>query len=269
MLEPPVLRVVLVDDEAPARDEIQYLLAELPDIIICGQADNGKSALDIIREIKPDVIFLDIQMYDLNGFTVAEMLLRMENPPLIIFITAYEEYAVRAFEVNAIDYVLKPFSRKRLYDSVDKVRTIIANNEKVDFLKRVTSLIEAKSNLSKENLLVPSCNKYFKFTVERDGKIFPLDTDEIYFAYVENKETKLVTQKGEFFVNRSLQSLEEEFADKGFFRTHKACVVNLDQIDEIIPWFNCTFKLVMKDTNKTKVPVSRTYGKELKKLFNL
>ncbi len=267
MLKPRVLRVVLVDDETPARDEIQYLLDELPDIIICGQADSGESALEIIRETKPDVVFLDIQMYDLNGFAVAEGLLQMANPPLIIFVTAYEEYAVRAFEINAVDYILKPFSRKRLNDAVGKVRTLISNNDKEDFIRRVAALIEAEGNLSRKNLLQD--DRCFKFTVEKDGKIFPLDADEIYFAYVENKETKLVTKKGEFFVNRSLQALEEEFADRYFFRTHKACLVNLNQIDEIIPWFNCTYKLVMKDKNKTRVPVSRTYSKELKRFFNL
>ncbi|MCF8011027.1 MAG: LytTR family DNA-binding domain-containing protein [Clostridiales bacterium] len=259
MKEYPMLRVVLVDDEKPSRDEIKYLLEEIPNVEVCGEAGSGEESLEIIAQTRPDVVFLDIKMYDMDGLEVAEKLLQESNPPLIIFATAYREHAVKAFEINALDYILKPFSEKRVMKAVSRVQAIYQEQEKEAFLGRIADLVKS----SEENKNIT------KFPVEKNGRIYPLELSEICFFYVENKETRVVTRSEEFYINHTIQCLENKLPVDSFFRTHRAYLVNIDNIEHIIPWFNYTYKLVMQDKDKTEVPVSRTYCKEFKKMLDL
>lgn len=260
------MRIMIVDDEAPARDELQYLLEKLPGVEIVGVVRNGEEALKRIPLILPDVVFLDIQMPDLSGLSVARKLLQQlgaEQFPLLVFATAYDQHALEAFEVNALDYILKPFSEERLQQTVKRLqRNLTAHDSKPgegrvaipgDRLDRILSLLE-------KPLEKP------KLPVEANERILLLDVGEIVYVGVEGRNVRIKAIEGYYDSTYSLSELEGRL---GLLRTHKSYLVNKDMVREIVPWFNGTYNLIMKDKEKSQVPVSRTFVKIVRQVLNL
>lgn len=254
-----MIRAIVVDDEVPAREELIYILQNFEDIEIIGQASHGIEALELNRKLKPDLIFLDIQMPKISGIDVARKILQEPNIPLIIFVTAYEEHALEAFEVNAIDYILKPISIERLSKSMNKIINNI-NMGKSDYLGKIDKLIKTLKEREPENPI--------RISVSDNGKIIPLDTKEIIYATIEDKNTVIFSKKGKFETNYTLGELADKLGKESFFRSHKSYLINLDLIEVIEPWFNSTFNLKLKDI-VDKIPVSRSQSKEFKSIMNI
>jgi len=253
-----MVRAIVADDEAPAREELIYILQQLNKVEVVGQASHGLQVLDLNRKYKPDLIFLDIKMPGMNGIEVAKKLLEESHVPYVIFITAYDEYAVEAFEVNAIDYILKPVYEERLDKALNRIMEQIAKKDK-DYLNKLNKLIEDMNEKGHESS---------RISVYHNGKLIPLDKDDIIYATVENKNTIIVSTKGRFEVNYTLGQLQKILSSDNFFRSHKSFIINIDKIELIEPWFNCTYNVVLKDVNM-KIPVSRSQSKEFKEIMNI
>ncbi|MDA8227771.1 MAG: LytTR family DNA-binding domain-containing protein [Desulfitobacterium hafniense] len=247
------MRVIIVDDEAPARDELQFLLREVPGVEVVDVARNGQEALRKITELKPEVVFLDIQMPDMSGLMVArELSLRLEpeKMPVIVFATAFDQHALEAFEVNAIDYILKPFSEERLLAAIERVKRLVSDPDSQQ-LSRILALLEKP--------------KKTKLPVEENERIILLDPDQIVYCSISDRNVIIKTKDSEYTTGSNLGELEHKL---GFLRTHKSYLVNPDMVREVIPWFNGTYNLVMQDSKASNVPVSRTFIKEVRKKLN-
>ncbi|MGH9535059.1 MAG: LytR/AlgR family response regulator transcription factor [Terriglobales bacterium] len=256
------IRALIVDDEQLARDELGYLLRGFPDIEVLAQARNGMEAVQLIREHQPDLVFLDVQMPGLDGFGVVRRLREKKVPmPRMIFATAYDHYAVQAFEVSAIDYLLKPFDKARLARAVEKVRQQVDQRQnatrKID---RVLEILEAR-----QPTVVPT-----KISLRANARHFLLDPREIVFARIEDGVISVVATHMEGVANcRTVEELLASLDPQVFWRAHRGYVVNLNHIKEVVPWFNSSYQLRMDDKKQTEIPVSRTQSRRLRELFNL
>lgn len=244
-----MIHVLVVDDEAPARDELTFLLGRVPDVIVEDTAGNGQEALQKIFKLKPQVVFLDIQMPDMTGLAVCRELLnklKAADLPIIIFATAYDQHALEAFEVNAVDYILKPFDEDRLQLTMEKVKRLLSQPAS-DSLNRILALLERP--------------QVEKIPVELNERILLLNPEEIIYCYIAERHVMIKTLEQEYKTGYNLYDLEDKLH---FLRTHKSYLVNPDRVREVIPWFNGTYNLVMSDEKATTVPVSRTYLKEVR-----
>ena len=264
------LRVVIVDDEPLARQELEYLLANLPDVELLASGSNGIEAVDLIRTHKPDLVFLDVQMPGLDGFGVLKKLLEKKTLlPQVVFATAYDKYAVRAFEVNAVDYLLKPFDRARVTRTIEKARARVpaapdslgdpATAAKLDALLR---LVAEGSQPAR-----PSSGKV---VIRAQSRLLLVDQREICFATVDEGAITVTTAAVHGQANcRTLEELQDQLAPEMFWRVHRSFLVNIQHIREVVPWFKSTYQLRMDDPQKTEIPVSRTQTRRLRELFNL
>ncbi|SNX55086.1 LytTR family DNA-binding domain-containing protein [Thermoanaerobacterium sp. RBIITD] len=230
------MKVLLVDDEKPARDELRYILKKIG-VGEIYEADSFNAAINISKIIEPDIIFLDIELGNKNGFEVIEYLKKTGVFSEVVFVTAYENYAVKAFEVNAQDYILKPFSYERVKSTIEKIQ----------------DLIYEKYNL-RGNL---------KLTANDNGIIHLIDIKDIYYIYSKRRNVYIKTLDGSFLTDNTLRDLERKLKSLSFIRTHKGFLVNIDKVSEIIPWFNSTYMLKFKGIDD-EVPVSRNFSKEFK-----
>ena len=238
------LRALIIEDEQPAREELKYLLREYEDIEVVGEADNGLTGLSLIEKLKPDIIFLDINIPKIHGCDLARHISavsKVGKPPFVVFVTAYDIHAIDAFEIGVVDYLLKPLSYHRLYKTIEKIRSLYKENK----------------------------TPIGKIAVERDERIKLLDIEEIVFAEAFEGNVLINTKNETFIYKGTIKSLEEKLKDKGFFRVQKSYIVNLNKIVEILPWFKGTYWLVMEDSKKTQIPVSKSQIKELKALLGL
>jgi two-component system LytT family response regulator/two-component system response regulator LytT len=251
-----VYRVFLADDEPLICNELRYILEQEPDIEIVGECYVGSKVVQEIRKCKPHVVFLDINMPGSTGIEIARQLVQEPFPPLVIFVTAYEEYAIDAFRVNAIGYVLKPFVSEDMKKVLKQVRTLLGRQ--VEYADRLQKTIDILQN-----------NKLKRIPAEKDGKIFLLDHEEIYVILVKNKITYIQTQQHEYISNQPLLNLEEKLTGSHFFRCHRNFLVNLKKVKEIIPWFHGTYLLVVYAKDKMEIPVSRYRVKDFKELVDL
>ncbi|NLY85459.1 MAG: response regulator transcription factor [Tissierellia bacterium] len=253
-----MLRCLIVDDEKPARDEILYILEEIDDVEVAGEASHGIEALELIEKIRPDVVFLDIQMPQMSGIEIAKRILKKGLELMIIFVTAYDQFALDAFEVNAIDYLLKPICEDRLKRTIQKIATLKSNKEGLNYDK-LSRLIK---DMSPSKSSSPWISVFYK------NKLIPIETKDIVYITVEDKNTVIVTEKGKFEINYTLNELMDKLDPNLFFRSHKSYIVNLKYIESIEPWFNSTYNINLKST-KDIVPVSRTYSKRFKEIMNI
>jgi two-component system response regulator LytT len=265
------LTALIIDDEPLARQELLYLLQSAGGIDVLAQGTNGIEAVDLIRTHKPDVVFLDVQMPGLDGFAVLKKLLdKKAGLPQVVFATAFDQYAVRAFEVNAVDYLLKPFDRKRVLKTVDKVKTRLADradsapdprpDPRLDALLK---LVETRSQPAPK----PTTGKVI---VRALGRLLLVDQREICFASIEGGAISVVTRGVEGQSNcRTLEELMDQLDPEAFWRAHRSFVVNIQHIREVVPWFKSSYQLRMDDPKKTEIPVSRAQTKKLRELFNL
>jgi len=257
------LSAVIVDDEQLARDELAYLLKNAGDVNVVAQGKNGLEAVHLIKEHHPDLVFLDVQMPGLDGFGVIKKLLDKKLPlPKIVFATAFDQYAVKAFEVNAVDYLLKPFDKKRVAQSVQKARAQRDAEglpaEKIDALVR---MMEAQKHPASKVLL------------KALGRMLLVDQKDICYAWIEEGVITVVTGgpnsiEGESNC-RTLEELLDSLDANAFWRAHRSYLVNINRIREVVPWFKSSYQLRMDDKKQSEIPVSRAQTKRLRELFGL
>ncbi|HEY4379078.1 MAG TPA: LytTR family DNA-binding domain-containing protein [Acidobacteriaceae bacterium] len=261
------LTALIIDDEPLARQELLYLLQSAEGVDVLAQGSNGIEAVELIRTHKPDVVFLDVQMPGLDGFAVLKKLLdKKMDLPQVVFATAFDQYAVRAFEVNAVDYLLKPFDRKRLLKTLEKVRAKIAGqgdsagDAKLDALMK---LVETRTQPAAKS-------NSGKVIVRALGRLLLVDQREICYASIEGGTISVFTRGVEGESNcRTLEELMDQLDPEAFWRAHRSFVVNIQHIREVVPWFKSSYQLRMDDPKKTEIPVSRAQTKRLRELFNL
>ncbi|ATH92735.1 two-component response regulator [Bacillus glycinifermentans] len=239
-----MLKVLIVDDEMFARDELRYLLERTKEVDAIDEAEHIEEAFDKMADQKPDILFLDIDLSGENGFDIAKRLKKMSAPPAVVFATAYDEYALKAFEVDAIDYLTKPFDEERIRQTIKKYRRMHPENK------------EEKP---------PSGHQRLALNV--DESIVILDTSEIVYAGLKDGRVVVKTFDASYAVHDTLVVLEQKLPQSLFIRVHRSFLANMDHMKEVKPWFNSTYNLLMKDGST--IPVSRTYAKELKKLLHM
>ncbi|QYR23192.1 LytTR family transcriptional regulator DNA-binding domain-containing protein [Paenibacillus sp. sptzw28] len=246
-----MLRALIVDDEPLARDELTYILRRTKRVDVAGEAENMEDAYAQIGQLMPDVVFLDIQLAEGSGLDLAKQLLSFDRRPEIVFATAYDEYALKAFELEAVDYILKPFDEYRIQQTVEK-------------LCKLNGLRDGSQPLKALQKFVPR-EQTDKLAITAQDRILLVNICRIlYISSVEGK-TVIVTEDAQYTVSDSLVTFEQKLHNSPIVRVHRAFLVNLDGIVEIQPWFHSTYNLIMKDGSK--VPVSRTHMKELKQLI--
>src|SRR6202166_4776824 len=256
------LSTLIVDDEQLARDELAYLLKNIGDVEVVAQGKNGLEAVSLIREHSPDLVFLDVQMPGLDGFGVIKKLLDKKIPlPKIVFSTAFYQYAVRAFEVNAVDYLLKPFDRKRVVQSIERARSKAEVNNPSDKLDALVRMLESQK---------PQTSKILLKAV---GRLFLVNQKDICFASIEDGIITVVTSGANGMEGqsncRTLEELLDSLDQDLFWRAHRSFLVNINRIKEVVPWFKSSYQLRLDDKKQTEIPVSRAQTKRLRELFGL
>jgi len=285
------ITALVIDDEQLAREELKYLLDSIGSVDVLAEGSNGIEALELIEEHQPDVVFLDVQMPGLDGFAVVKHLVDHADPaqiqrmPLIVFATAYDQYAVRAFDVNAVDYLLKPFDRSRIVQAVERTRSRLQDvgqdgagpalppsfvpgggrgtdagiNTMLDRLNRQQDTPERQGSR------LPS-----KLIVQVQSRLLLVDQADICFAVIEDGTIRVVTPTVEGVSKcRTLEDLLELLDPNLFWRAHRGFVVNINHIREVVPWFKSSYQLRMDDKKQTEIPVSRAQTRRLRELFNL
>lgn len=255
------IRCIIVDDEQPARDELRYLLSSFDDIEIIGNVESVGKAELLIDKTSPDLVFLDIQMPGRTGFDLIKAVSHIDQIPLFVFVTAYDNYAVKAFEKNAIDYLLKPISTRRLSLTIERVRRSLGEGSQ-DTLRDKLQTLFAQIEGPKDVV---------KVSVENNGRMQLLSPSEIVYCSYDSGRI-LVHTMGEEFPLYSISTLDrlgEHLAGGSFFRAHRGILVNLDCIREFSPWFNGKYNLIMNDVKSTELVVSRTRAKDFKKRLGL
>lgn len=248
-----LIRAMIVDDEEPARSEIRYLLEQHPDICVVCEAANYQEAMAGVRQSRPHLIFLDIEMPGVNGVNIAEKIQEVLQP-LIVFATAHEEFAIKAFELNAVDYLLKPFSPGRVAQCIDKVRSLLT--------ARAPVVVNSAANGP-----VPSYRQ--KLAIEQNGKAQIVNTTDIIAAGSSEGQVTIYAVPKTYQVSMTLQDLQARLDENQFFRSHRGYLVNIEKIREVIPWFNGTYNLVMDGLAGMEIPVSRQQAPKLRKIFGL
>jgi len=273
------LSALIIDDEQLAREELAYLLAEVGGVDVVAQGVNGIEAVELIEKHHPDIVFLDVQMPGLDGFAVIERLLALrakvgaeaEPLPQIVFATAYDQYAVRAFDVNAVDYLLKPFDRARIEQAVERVRGRLAGNAPGSQPEsQVESQLDALLRLLNRPQGAARVPQPAKLIVQLQSRLLLIDQAEICFAAIDDGVIRVVTQSFEGQSKcRTLEELLDLLDPAVFWRAHRGFVVNINHIREVVPWFKSSYQLRMNDKKQTEIPVSRAQTRRLRELFNL
>ncbi len=251
---------VIVDDEQLAREELAYLLKSHPEVEVVAQGQNGLEGVNLIKEHEPDLLFLDVQMPGLDGFGVIKKLIEKKvKLPHIVFATAFDQYAVRAFEVNAVDYLLKPFDKSRVAQAVQRVR------KRVETQAAPAERMEALLQSLQTRPAQPT-----KLLVKAQNRLFLVDSQSVIYATIEDGLITVVTSALEGISNyRTIEELQESLDPNLFWRVHRSYLVNINKIREVVPWFKSSYLLKMDDRKQTEVPVSRTQTKRLRELFKL
>jgi two-component system, LytTR family, response regulator LytT len=253
---------LVVDDEQPARDELCYLLGQMPDIDVVGQAGDGVEALGLLEDLEPDVVFLDIQMPGLTGFEVARQVLARAVVPQIVFVTAYDQYALDAFQVNAVDYLLKPVDPARLDQAMGRARRRLSTDRAAPVpsaeLERIVQMVTERQT------------RRTQVVVKAEERILLLPADDVIYASL-NEDVVLVVASGVTGTAtvRTLDELQAQLDPAVFWRVHRSYLVNIHKIKEIVPWFSRNFILRMKDAKATEIPVSRAQTRRLREYLKL
>ena len=259
-----MLKAIVVDDEQLAREELCFQLQQLGEVEIVGQAGNGIEALGAIERGDPDLVFLDVQMPGLTGFEVARRLLEDEHAPAVVFVTAYDQHAIEAFEVNAVDYLLKPVEPGRLEQAVQRARKRLTsarpgdapplNDQLERFVKMMTGLQNRREQVA----------------VKVGERFLLVQAEEIIFASLADDSINIVTGQVSGTSNyRTLDDLQARLDPEVFWRVHRSHLVNINKIKEIVPWFSRNYILRMKDAKATEIPVSRSQTKRLREYLRL
>jgi two-component system, LytTR family, response regulator LytT len=263
------INTLIVDDEKPARDELAYLLKAFPEINVIAQGKNGVEAVSLIKEHNPDLVFLDVKMPGLDGFGVLKKLVeRKMRVPHVVFATAFDHYAVQAFDVNAVDYVLKPFDKGRIAKAIQRARKEIeAHTSPAERLEQLVNQLGAGANGPKT---APAHAPHAKLLVKVQQKMLLVAANDLIFASIDDGLISVTTTDLEGTSNyRTLEELQAALEGDSFWRPHRSYLVNIDHIKEVVPWFKSTYMLKMDDKKQTQIPVSRQQTKRLRELFKL
>jgi two-component system, LytTR family, response regulator LytT len=306
------ISALIIDDEQLAREELKYLLDSVGGVDVVAEGANGIEAVNLIEEHHPDLVFLDVQMPGQDGFAVIQRLMERNREgaaalqgrgsnkqdsekrdsekrgvasavsadkpaatlPHFVFATAYDQYAVRAFDVNAVDYLLKPFDRARVLEAVERVRVRLATGGSTgaaaDAEAQAETQIERLLRLLNRPQAAEPGRTPAKLIVQAQSRLLLVDQAEICYAAIDEGVIRVVTRAFEGQSKcRTLEELMELLDPARFWRAHRGFVVNIDQIREVMPWFKSSYQLRMNDKQQTEIPVSRAQTKRLRELFNL
>lgn len=265
-----MLSALIIDDEQLARDELDFLLKATGDVSVVAHGKNGLEAVQLIKEHSPDLVFIDVHMPGLDGFGVIKKLAGAKHPlPQFVFATAFDEYAVKAFEVSALDYILKPYDKKRIAQAVQKAKRlsepvagpIPTDVSSADKLEVLLKLLESQQNAA----AAPK-----KILLRAAGRMILVDQKEVCFASIQEGVITVFTHTMEGESNcRTLEELLDLLDSQLFWRAHRGFLVNINRIREVVPWFKSSYQLRMDDKKQTEIPVSRAQTKRLRQLFNL
>jgi two-component system, LytTR family, response regulator LytT len=256
------INTIIVDDEKPAREELAFLLKGFPEINVIGQGKNGVEAVSLIKEHAPDLVFLDVQMPGLDGFGVLKRLVeRKVKVPHVVFATAFDHYAVQAFDVNAVDYVLKPFDKARIAKAITRARKMLDSQ---------TTATERLEQLVNQLGATKQAPQPVKLLVKSQQRLLLVDSEALVFASIEAGLISVVARDAEGSSNyRTLEELHAALDSDSFWRPHRSYLVNIHHIKEVVPWFKSSYILKMSDKKRTEIPVSRAQTKRLHELFKL
>jgi two-component system response regulator LytT len=261
------LRAVLVDDERLAREELGYLLGQIGGVEIIGQADNGPAAVDAVDRLQPDLVFLDVQMPGLTGFDVARRLLEHEAAAQIVFVTAFDQRAIEAFEVNAVDYLLKPVEVGRLDTALQRVRRRIAAERQpgADAAPAPGGPLEKLLQIVNDRQ-----SRRDRLALKVGERLLLVQADDVVFASLADDIITIATAQFSGTSNyRTLDELQATLDPDVFWRVHRSHLVNINKIKEIVPWFSRNYILRMKDEKATEIPVSRTQTRRLREYLRI
>jgi two-component system response regulator LytT len=289
------ITAVIIDDERLAREELRFLLDSTGSVEVLAEGSNGIEAVDLITQHQPDVVFLDVQMPGLDGFAVLKHLMEhadVQRMPQVIFATAYDQYAVRAFDVNAVDYLLKPFDRNRILQALERTRARLLDSSQEgagsgadsgNGVERsanriantgtesgIDSLLEMLHRQQAAPQLPAPSRLPSKLIVQVQSRLLLIDQAEICYAAIEEGTIRVVTPTVEGHSKcRTLEDLLELLDPNLFWRAHRGFVVSINHIREVVPWFKSSYQLRMDDRKQTEIPVSRAQTRRLRELFNL
>lgn len=239
------MKGIIVEDEFLAREELKYFIKNFSSIEIVDEFEDGLDVLKFIQQNEVDVIFLDINIASIDGVLLAKNISKFSKRPYIVFITAYREHAVEAFEVEAFDYILKPYDESRIKSMLKKLEMAYERDN-----EKGSAVISNKINLWKND------------------KIIVVDVDYIYYCTAKERITEVLTREEKYTVNLSLSEFYNNLPKDKFFRCHRSYIVNITKIKEIIPWFNNTYNLKLQDIEE-EIPVSRSHIKDFKQIMNI
>ena len=249
------IRTLIVDDESLARERIRDMLASDCDIQIIADCGNGEEAIEAIQQYSPDLVFLDVEMPGIDGFGVLEAL-SSDRTPSIIFVTAYDQYAVRAFEVYALDYLLKPFDQERFDKALARAKEQIAGERDEALGQRILRAIaEIKTRPVHLERLV----------IKMNGHVFFIKAEEIDWLEAEGNYVRLHSAKESYLLRDTISALESQLDPKKFIRVHRSAIVNIDRITELQPWFHGEYRIILREG--VQLTLSRTYREKLHELL--
>jgi two-component system LytT family response regulator len=249
--ETPGIRVVIADDEPLARERLRVLLNADSSIEVVAECDDGPSAVAALRKYAPDVVFLDVQMPGATGFQVIDEI-GIERMPLIIFVTAYDKYALRAFDVHAVDYLLKPFDRERFEQAMTRMRQQLARKADGDLERRLLALVQD---------LRPTAHRLERFVVKSAGRVFFVRADEIEWIEAAGNYVKLHVGADTHLFRETMNAIEAKLDPDTFYRIHRSHIVNIERVRELQPWFNGEYVVFLK--SGTRLTLSRGYREKL------
>ncbi|MGH7595280.1 MAG: LytR/AlgR family response regulator transcription factor [bacterium] len=251
------IHTLIVDDEPLARERIRALLADEPDIEMIGECANGHEAVGAIQRDKPDLLFLDVQMPELDGFDVLQMI-GAERMPAIIFVTAYDQYALRAFDVHALDYLLKPFDRERFQKALQRARLQIQQAQDGDLTQRLLAFLE---NLQPERKWLE------RLVIKSGGRVFFLKVEEIDWIEAAGNYVRLHAGRESHLLRETIKNLETQLDPKKFLRINRSTIVRIDRIKELQSWFNGEYAITLQDG--ARLTSSRGYREKLDALLQM
>jgi len=249
---PSRVRALIVDDEPLAREWVRSAIAEDPELEVMGECGDGFEAAEAIRRLKPDLVFLDVQMPGLDGFGVLEAL-TPEEIPAVVFVTAFDQYAVRAFEAQAVDYLMKPFSKERVEEAVRRVRELVKGKSLEDFRESISRIVEKirRDRSFPEWVLLKS-----------DGKNVFVKVKDIDWIESSRNNVRIHVGTTLYLLHETTSAIASRLDPKKFLRIHRSAIVNIERIKELHPWFNGDYAVILRDG--TQLTLSSSYRDRLK-----
>lgn len=255
MADKKTITALIVDDEPPGRNKVREMLKHESNVEIIGECMNGVEAVEAIQSKKPDLVFLDVQMPEMDGFGVLKKI-GVENVPEIIFVTAYDQYALRAFEVHALDYLLKPFDKERFQKALQRAKDRILQKEHDDVGQRILSMFQ-ELKIDKK--------RFDRLVVKSGGKVFFLKTDEIDWIEAAGNYVRVHAGTESHLLRETMSGIQKKLDPNQFIRIHRSTFVNIEQIKELQPWFHGEYVVILKEG--TQLTMSRSYRNNLPELL--